>query len=284
MTNDLNIPPERPNQEQLERLARQLAEHFNDSKDEPLALAIRQWDEKYSPKEAFAQLRNLPKAFSLRSKPWWEIIFMVIFSPLLMIVFINAAFIGLVFGSLGFGFRTLRSRFNPPRPREADLAHRFRFHLAAQPTLTYRDVIRAVRAETQPFAAYLTDYFTPKGSLFGSQFGHARLEYRVLQSCLQHCPTLVDAATIKAHAAYQQALRDIHYVRDNNPADPEVIILGLCRKCGGSLILKDGGWLTCSRCRYTPHHPAKNRAKFQGLLDERHDREAMKRVKAAGLA
>ena len=55
MTNDLNIPPERPNQEQLERLARQLAEHFNDSKDEPLALAIRQWDEKYAPKEAFAQ-------------------------------------------------------------------------------------------------------------------------------------------------------------------------------------------------------------------------------------
>ena len=282
MTNDLNIPPERPNQEQLERLARQLAEHFNDSKDEPLALAIRQWDEKYAPKEAFAQLRNLPKAFSLRSQSWWEIIFTVIFSPLLIILFIQTAIISFVFGTLGFGIRILRSRFNPPRPREADLAHRFRFHLSAQSTLTHRDVIRIVHSQTQPFAAYLSDFFAPNGSLLGSQFGHTRLEYRVLQSCLQLCPALVDAATTKAHAAYHQALRDIHYARDNNPVDPEVIMLGLCRKCGGSLILKDGGWLICSRCRYTPHHPAKNRAKFQRLLDERHDREAMKRIKAAG--
>ena len=49
MTNDLNTPSGRPSQEELGRLAEHLEEHFNNSKDEPLALAIKQWDEKHAP-------------------------------------------------------------------------------------------------------------------------------------------------------------------------------------------------------------------------------------------
>jgi hypothetical protein len=281
MTNDPDATSGGPNQSQLDLLSQRLEEHFNACKDEPCAKAIKDWDEAYAPGEAFSRLRHIPDAFSLKSKPLWEKICTVILFPILIPLVAIVAVIDVFFGTLGYMFRLLRARFNPPRPKEADLAYRIRFLLSAETTRTYRDVIRIVRTQTKPFAIYLTDYFTPTGDLTGSQFGHARLEYGVLRACLQHCPGLVDAATAKVHEIYRQSLSDIHRARDNDPDSPDVIILGLCWKCGGSLILKDGGWLTCSRCRFTPHHPAKHRARFQSLLDERHDREAMQRTKSA---